>query len=68
MEQLCGLEKELSQVSNTTDEEEWDRLVKQAEAVKVSCMLLLYISGPACNLNHLKSGVLPPLEKNLLFL
>lgn len=35
VEQLSGLEKELSLVSNTADEDEWERLVKQAEAVKV---------------------------------
>lgn len=42
MEQLCGIEKKLAQVSNT-DEEEWDQLIMQAEAVKVRCLPLLYI-------------------------
>lgn len=35
-EQLCGLEKELVQVSDSADDKEWDQLVQQAEVVKRS--------------------------------
>lgn len=56
VEQLRGLEKELSLVSSTADEEEWERLVKQAEAVKVSCMLLLHILG-LLGLNGFKRSI-----------
>lgn len=52
MEQLRALEKELTQVSNTADEEEWNRIVEQAETVKVSGMLLLYISGKHLRRKH----------------
>ncbi|MPC24378.1 Programmed cell death protein 7 [Portunus trituberculatus] len=40
-EQLCVLEKELTQVIDSADEEEWNRLVQQSEGVKASLNKIL---------------------------